>query len=539
MWKSPGSKALDLIRRRWAKPRIAAPAPHGTQDAFPFHHIEALAKRDKQQSWHQLNTQTQNDIDFQELFFFVDHTNSRIGQQFLYNRLLKPCGEVEPLLELDRQARFFAADAPKRERVQQYLRRLDHPDAYHVQLLLDDQLFTRPAWYGFAIADTVIVISLLLLSLFYPAALIVLPLPFALNLVLHFRNKNHTYRFIKAFPQLKKMMKVVSKLVTTGIPFETTAATKSLSRLKGFSRKSRYLSFGQTGGSELAMLYYWLFEIVKILFLVELHNFFLVMRELDQKKADVKTLFNYIGSVDLAISIASLRAGTESHCMPTFLPPAQTLQVTAAYHPLLPGCVVNSLAIDSKGVLITGSNMSGKTTFLRTLGINALLAQTIFTCCASEYSAPFLKLFSSIRIDDSLLEGKSYYFEEVTIMGELIAAGESSRPNLYLLDEVFKGTNMVERIAAAKAILTWFNREGHLVVVSTHDLELSDMLKERYDLYHFEETLQDGKLLFDHQLKPGPLQTRNAIRILETVGYPQAIIDDAQKTSVQLAALHR
>ncbi len=537
MWKSARGKALDQIRRRWAKPRIAGHTPHGGQDAFSFHHIEAFADRDRQPGWHRLNAQTQNDIDFKELFFFVDHTNSRIGQQFLYNRLLKPHGQEAPLLDLDRQARFFSANTSKREQVQLNLRRLDHPDAYHVQLLLDDGLFTRPAWYGFAIADTVIVILLLLLSLFYPVALISLLLPFAINLVLHFRNKNHTYRFIKAFPQLKKMMKVVSRLAATGIPFEGAAVAKSLSRLKGFSRKSRYLSFGQTGGSELAMLYYWLFELVKIMFLVELHNFFLIMRELDQKKADVKTLLTYIGSIDMAISIASLRAGTENHCIPNFLPPSQTLTVNAAYHPLIPGCVVNSLAIEAKGVLITGSNMSGKTTFLRTLGINTLLAQTIATCCAANYSAPFLKLFSSIRIDDSLLEGKSYYFEEVTIMGELIAAGEPHRPNLYLLDEVFKGTNMVERIAAAKAILTWFNRGGHLVVVSTHDLELSDMLKERYDLYHFEETLQDGKLLFDHQLKPGPLQTRNAIRILEMAGYPQAIIDDAQKTSRDLSSL--
>jgi len=175
--------------------------------------------------------------------------------------------------------------------------------------------------------------------------------------------------------------------------------------------------------------------------------------------------------------------------------------------------------------------MSGKTTFLRTLIINSILAQTIYTCFADTFESPIVKQFSSIRIDDSVLEGTSYYFEEVNTMATLINEVATSNQNIFVLDEVFKGTNTVERIASAKAILSYLNRKNNIVIVSTHDIELSRMLEKEYDLFHFVETIQNNEFHFDHKLKPGPLRTRNAIRILEMANYPEEIIQEAQHIS--------
>jgi DNA mismatch repair ATPase MutS len=162
------------------------------------------------------------------------------------------------------------------------------------------------------------------------------------------------------------------------------------------------------------------------------------------------------------------------------------------------------------------------------------LAQTIYTCFADEYISPILKQFSSIRIDDNLFEGKSYYFEEVNIMASLIAEVEQSHQNLFVLDEVFKGTNTVERIAAAKAILSYLSRNHNIVVVSTHDIELAEMLKNEYDLYHFTETIESDELYFDHKIKSGQLRTRNAIRLLELANYPIDITREARQISMTL-----
>jgi DNA mismatch repair ATPase MutS len=133
-----------------------------------------------------------------------------------------------------------------------------------------------------------------------------------------------------------------------------------------------------------------------------------------------------------------------------------------------------------------------------------------------------------------MLDEKSFYFEEVNTMASLIEEVQSTNQNLFILDEVFKGTNTVERIAAAKAILSYLNRNDNIVIVSTHDIELASMLKHEYELYHFVETIKDSKFHFDHKLKAGQLKTRNAIRILEIADYPMEIIAEAKYITLNL-----
>ena len=193
----------------------------------------------------------------------------------------------------------------------------------------------------------------------------------------------------------------------------------------------------------------------------------------------------------------------------------------------------------AKSILITGSNMSGKTTFLRTLALNSILAQTIYTCFADTFNTPLLKLHSSVRIDDNLLDGKSYYFEEVTVMAALINEVKQDYQNLFILDEVFKGTNTIERIASAKAILSFLNKNNNMVFVSTHDVELSALLANEYELYHFAEAIENNQFHFDHKLKAGPLKTSNAIRILELYNYPAEIIEEAQSISKSLSMVNK
>ena len=181
-------------------------------------------------------------------------------------------------------------------------------------------------------------------------------------------------------------------------------------------------------------------------------------------------------------------------------------------------------------MLLTGSNMSGKTTFIRTVAINSILAQTLNICFADKYSAPFYKIYSSIRITDDLLDNTSYYLQEVLTIKELIGASKDTNPCLFVLDEIFKGTNTVERISGGKAILSYLNKKNHTVLVSTHDIELTELLvKDNYDLYHFSEKIEDNNLFFDHKIKPGRLKTRNAIKILDLYKYPSEIITGAKE----------
>src|SRR5690606_21067574 len=199
------------------------------------------------------------------------------------------------------------------------------------------------------------------------------------------------------------------------------------------------------------------------------------------------------------------------------------------YHPLLVGFVSNSIALKNKSALLTGSNMSGKTTFIRTIGINAILAQTINTCFAREFIMPALKIHSVIRISDDLLSDKSYYFEEVGSIRDVLKESVSGFQHLFLLDEIFKGTNTVERIAAGKSVLSYLNNGDNIVLITTHDLELAEFLSETFDLYHFTEIIEDETILFDYKIKTGNLKTTNAIRILELNNYPPEVIAEAKQ----------
>ena len=204
-------------------------------------------------------------------------------------------------------------------------------------------------------------------------------------------------------------------------------------------------------------------------------------------------------------------------------------------HPLIDGCVPNTLVLDGTGLLLTGSNMSGKTTFIRTLVLNALTAETLDICFAGSYTAPYMRLLSSIRISDDIAEGTSYYLQEVLTVKRFLEASQDSVPCLFALDELFKGTNTSERIAAGKAVLAHLNRGPHIVLVSTHDIELAELLdSDGYELHHFREEVVDGQLVFDYQLHTGPLTTRNAIRILELYDYPPELIAEAYAVQERL-----
>lgn len=351
-------------------------------------------------------------------------------------------------------------------------------------------------------------------------------------MVLHLWNKSNTFHFTWSIPQLNLLVNVSKELIKKSDLLHNKSVDDSISNIKSFQRSAKFIRFSE-GGIEAEIGQY-VSDIVKAFFLIEIFMIFKVIRELKDKQSSIITLFDFVGNIDASISIASLRAGKLKTCNPVFLPAKKEVSVKNIYHPLIKDCVKNTLTINNRSILITGSNMSGKSTFLRTLAINSILAQTIYTCFADEYISPILKQFSSIRIDDNLFEGKSYYFQEVNIMASLIAEVEQPHQNLFVLDEVFKGTNTVERIAAAKAILSYLNRNDNIVVVSTHDIELADMLDDEYDLYHFTETIESDELHFDHLIKSGQLKTRNAIKLLELANYPTDITSEARHISTTL-----
>lgn len=523
--KGNKKKQLEEIQSSWGKPKL---------DSFDFNRISKYADTVNTGKFHRLSDQTIEDIDFYGLFEFIDRTSSKVGQQYLFKKLIEPTkNPVDPSENL---IKLFTGDKHLRESIQLELSKLNNSGAFYITNLLKDKLLEKPKWFNLLILDIVILVFLLILSVKFPVLLLVLILFLTLNMFLHYWNKNNTFQFLRSFPQLNNLINVSKVLVKKGDQFSDKTIDESISDLKSFQQKVFLINLSSDNGiqSELSFVATYLIELVKAFFLVEVFALYRITKELESKKSSIQNLFNYVGHIDTAISIASLRAGKEKTCLPKFVPTKKELIVKNLYHPLIEDCVKNNLTIKDKSILITGSNMSGKSTFLRSLIINSILAQTIYTCFADEFTSPILKQFSSIRIDDDLFDGKSYYFQEVGIMASLLEQVKSSDQNLFVLDEVFKGTNTIERIASAKAILSYLNRNENIVIVATHDIELADMLAQEYDLYHFTETVENKALHFDHTIKSGQLKTRNAIKILEMSNYPADVIKEAQEISSSL-----
>jgi len=254
-----------------------------------------------------------------------------------------------------------------------------------------------------------------------------------------------------------------------------------------------------------------------------------------QVAAHLPTWLDRLAEIEAASALATFAALHPSYHWPdpfTSDPQRNGTQArlfaTDLAHPLIPEThrVSNDLALETLGtiVLVTGSNMSGKSTFLRTLGINLCLAQAGAPVCASLFEWSWVRLATCIRVDDSLEAGLSFFYAEVKRLKSLLdeTTDRSRTPVLFMIDEIFKGTNNRERLVGSRSYISALSRGHGFGLVSTHDLELTDLDKTvpRLRNVHFQETVAAGALQFDYKLRPGPCPTTNALRIMELEGLP-------------------
>ena len=192
-------------------------------------------------------------------------------------------------------------------------------------------------------------------------------------------------------------------------------------------------------------------------------------------------------------------------------------------HPLLREAVCNDISMDKRTgiLLITGSNMSGKSTLLRTLGINLVLAYTGAPACAKNFSCSMLRIYTCMRVSDNLGENISSFYAELLRIKQIVSASKNHTNIFFLLDEIFKGTNSQDRHAGAKVLIQQLSKAGAMGMVSTHDLELGNIEREsdrRIRNYHFREYYKNNQIHFDYKLRPGISTTRNAMYLIRMAG---------------------
>jgi hypothetical protein len=307
-----------------------------------------------------------------------------------------------------------------------------------------------------------------------------------------------------------RLRTLLERLSAEGLP--APACMRRLNRILGFSelRQNPILHFP-----------------VQALTLWDFHVLFALERWRRTSGPRIRVWFDALGELDSLTQLATARRDNPEWALPS-IGPVREVSAASLGHPLIPDDrrVANDVTVGPTGtvLLITGSNMSGKSTLLRSIGLNIVLAQAGGVVCARQMSLPECDLQTSIHVQDSLERGLSYFMAALARLKGVVDAAEHERPGrvlVYLLDEILQGTNSVERSIAVRAVTRHLLDAGAIGAMTTHDLGLAEEepMKSAARFFHFSETLDaDGTMRFDYTLRPGLATSRNALRLMQMIG---------------------
>ncbi len=490
---------------------------------------------------------TWNDLDLDDLYKRIDATRSAAGEEYLYQVLRTPAASKDLQdAQLPMSAVSFYQDKEHEEirlQTQAALTALGHAGRYSLYdyLGLLDQLGKRSNAKNYlALALPILALGSMYLSV--PFGMLFLIVVLIANLLTYFQEKREIEPYIVSFQYLLRLLHCGDTLGTLGArpdalkrDFETMATTcRSFARFRRFS--SLAMSGGRgNGGNPLDLI----LDYLRILFHLDLIKFNNMLGEVQARRADIDVLLTIIGRIDAVISVASFQMSLPVSCAPTFTEhETPHLCVQGLVHPLLTNAVPNDVCAD-RSVLLTGSNASGKSTFLKAVAIASLLAQTLGLVPATTYEASRFRIYSSMALRDNMKEGDSYFMVEIKSLKRITDAaanGSIHLPVLCFIDEVLRGTNTIERIAASAEILgNLVETKRVLCFAATHDIELTDLLGA-YENHHFEEEIRevDGKtdVVFSYKLQDGKAKSRNAIALLSQIGFDSDVTKRAQKRAL-------
>ena len=269
---------------------------------------------------------------------------------------------------------------------------------------------------------------------------------------------------------------------------------------------------------------------IKLVFMIDYVLFHLIQRSYFKYQEEVMACYDYISILDNHYSIAMYQHTLTHYCYPKINHNINGLQMKSIIHPLLDeeNAIANTIDI-SNHILLTGSNASGKSTFMKAVALNLILAQSIQTATAHSFIYQPGYVMTSMANADDVLSGDSYFMSELKSIRRLFNTYQCNKIYCFI-DEIFKGTNTTERIAASESVLSFLdNQKAYHVIAATHDVELSILLENTYNNYHFNESIQENSIFFDYKIKPGKANTRNAIELLRITQFPIDIYQRAQQ----------
>lgn len=469
----------------------------------------------------QVDGQTWHDLDLYRVFDQLNYTQSSIGAEALYQkmRLIK----FQPDASLQELEDFFDHHPDLRLKVQVVMNQLGKKNHNMARSIVanpgtqDSRIYL--SLYLFLACLPVF--TLFFLPFFKIQAMMVLVMSATFNIIFSsIRNWSNKMR-LDQVSYLVRIFASAEKLSHLAIP-KQEALKQAVQPFKKTKVISGILQ-SPTGSSEMEIILIYL----NFLFLIPQIAQVYIYHQVRTHQKEAQEAINLLGELEVAISLLRHKRDVELVCHPSFKQEVG-IKGKRIYHPLLTDPVVNDVRFE-KNMVISGDNASGKSTYLKMVAINCILAQGLGFAYGESLELSYGHVMTSMDVSDDIEVGDSYFITESKTILRMIESLEKSGFHYFFIDELFKGTNTIERIGSGLGIVRWLSRHDCLYMISSHDIELVAASGAVNDNYHFDSRYVDGEIVFDYQIKQGAAVTKNAVNTLKSLYFPSEITRTSQE----------
>ena len=446
----------------------------------------------------------------------------------IYNILREPLFNEQQLKQRDKLINFFKEHEDERKKIQYILAKLGKERSCLISDYFynkDEKIKSNLMYYRILAVMPFICIGVMFLNA--QIGVIAILTAILVNMYTYYRGKMKLSYKLESFKYIIQIIKYADLILKEDIK-ELESYNVKLKEAFHELRSIKNVSFNAgNNGTDVGIMN----EYIGILLLRDLINYEKMSDMLKKKSNEFKNIFEVIGTIDSLIAIASYRKRVNYYVTPELTKCINKQEQISTFrdmiHPLIKKSIPNSLEM-TDSILITGSNASGKSTFLKTLAINIIFAQTIYTCLAKEFRCCYFKIYTSMALKDDIFNKESYYIVETRSLKRIIDGVNEEIPTICFVDEILRGTNTIERISASSQVLKYLTLNNCICVAATHDVELTHILEKYFTNYHFQEEIENNEITFDYKMYKGRSTTQNAIKLLGILGYNDTIVQKAQ-----------
>ncbi|HAT4364689.1 TPA: DNA mismatch repair protein MutS [Clostridium perfringens] len=489
---------------------------------FLKNHYEVRKKNES--SCESIDELTWNALDMDTVFKRINYTKTSLGEAYLYYKLRKISYNEDEWTSLENLITLFTTNEELRNKVSLLLLKVGKLNDLNLTNFIYNPKFSKiPSYYKYPLLSLGFIFSILLSFIYTKVGLILSFIFLCINILSYQSEKIFLEDRFKVMIYLLNNINLcisLSKIKDNDFEFFRNEISSALHNFKALNKVKIYGNSFQEKENAFTDIDI-IFDYIKMFFMVDIITYQNSVKILEKNKENLYNIYDIVAKLDFALSLAYYRKSLSEYTIPEFIE-SDDISLENLYHPLIDNPIKNSILIKNN-ILFTGSNASGKSTFIKSVALNCILAQSLNTALCSKYRCKFSRVVTSMAIKDNILAGDSYFIAEIKSLKRLLDSLNGEIRVLAFVDEILKGTNTIERISASASILKYAESTNGRLLVATHDMELTQIL-ETYENYHFSETVTEDGVSFDYKIKKGPSNTRNALKLLKAMNFNKEVV---------------